>query len=152
MSTFQPPPTYALPVIQDETTGKSTFNPIWLNWFLQVAQYISNNGGGTSTVAHNSLSGLQGGAASERYHLTLAQESALTAGFSGTGNLVRATGAAFTDTPTVGNANALAVSSVSLTNSAGTAAGTLSNAPVAGNPTKWIQINDNGVTRRVPTW
>lgn len=32
------------------------------------------------------------------------------------------------------------------------AAGTLLNAPVAGNPTKWIPINDNGVTRYIPVW
>lgn len=43
-------------------------------------------------------------------------------------------------------------SSVSLTNGAGGAAGTLLNAPVAGNPTKWIKIIDNGVTRYIPSW
>lgn len=29
---------------------------------------------------------------------------------------------------------------------------TLTNAPVAGNPTKWIQIDDGGVTRNLPVW
>lgn len=38
------------------------------------------------------------------------------------------------------------------TNGAGAAAGTLANAPVAGNPTKWIPINDNGTTRYIPAW
>src|SRR5574341_2397048 len=38
-----------------------------------------------------------------------------------------------------------------LTNHAGAAAGTLNNSPVAGNPTKWIAIRDNGVIRRIPT-
>jgi hypothetical protein len=42
--------------------------------------------------------------------------------------------------------------SVALTNAAGAAVGTLNNAPVAGNPTKWIEINDNGTIRRIPTW
>jgi hypothetical protein len=42
--------------------------------------------------------------------------------------------------------------SVALADASGTAAGTLANAPVAGNPTKWITINDNGTTRRIPTW
>lgn len=37
-------------------------------------------------------------------------------------------------------------------NGAGVAAGTLANAPVAGNPTKWIPINDNGTTRYIPAW
>lgn len=39
-----------------------------------------------------------------------------------------------------------------LTNGAAAAAGTLLNAPVAGNPTKWIGINDNGTTRYIPAW
>jgi hypothetical protein len=39
-----------------------------------------------------------------------------------------------------------------LTNSAGAQTGTLTNSPVAGNPTKWIPINDNGTTRYIPAW
>lgn len=39
-----------------------------------------------------------------------------------------------------------------LTDGAGAAAGTLLNAPVAGDPTKWISIDDNGVTRLIPAW
>jgi len=31
-------------------------------------------------------------------------------------------------------------------------AGTLLNAPAAGNPTKWVAIDDNGTTRYIPTW
>lgn len=40
----------------------------------------------------------------------------------------------------------------SFTNGAGAALGTLTNAPVAGPPTKWIPINDNGTTRYIPAW
>lgn len=29
---------------------------------------------------------------------------------------------------------------------------TLTNAPSSGNPTKWVPIDDNGVTRYIPTW
>ncbi len=43
-------------------------------------------------------------------------------------------------------------SSVAMTNGAGAAVGTLTNAPAAGNPTKWLAINDNGTTRYVPAW
>lgn len=43
-------------------------------------------------------------------------------------------------------------SSVALGNGAAAASGTLANAPVAGNPTKWIPINDNGTTRYIPAW
>ena len=39
-----------------------------------------------------------------------------------------------------------------LNNGAGAATGTLTNAPAAGNPTKWIAINDNGTTRYIPAW
>lgn len=41
---------------------------------------------------------------------------------------------------------------VSLTNNAAAALGTLVNAPVAGPPTKWIPINDNGTIRNIPCW
>jgi hypothetical protein len=30
--------------------------------------------------------------------------------------------------------------------------GTLTNAPAAGNPTRWIAIDDNGTTRYIPAW
>lgn len=53
---------------------------------------------------------------------------------------------------TNGNAAALVASSVTLNNGAAAAAGTLLNSPVAGNPTKWIPINDNGTTRYIPSW
>lgn len=39
-----------------------------------------------------------------------------------------------------------------LANHNAAAAGTLTNAPTAGNPTKWIRISDNGVNRYIPTW
>lgn len=41
---------------------------------------------------------------------------------------------------------------VTLTDAAGVALGTLTNAPSAGDPTKWIEIDDNGTTRRIPAW
>lgn len=40
----------------------------------------------------------------------------------------------------------------SWTNGAAAAAGTLLNAPAAGNPTKWIPVDDNGTTRYIPAW
>lgn len=50
------------------------------------------------------------------------------------------------------NPKALVTSGVTLNNFAGAATATLTNAPTAGNPTKWVAINDNGVTRYIPTW
>lgn len=46
----------------------------------------------------------------------------------------------------------LLATSVALTNNAAASAGTLTNAPAVGNPTKWIPINDNGTTRNIPAW
>ena len=46
----------------------------------------------------------------------------------------------------------LIASSQALTNNAAAAAATLANAPVAGNPTKWVPINDNGTIRNIPAW
>lgn len=40
----------------------------------------------------------------------------------------------------------------SWTNGAGVALGTLTTAPSAGNPTKWIPVDDNGTTRYIPAW
>ncbi len=52
---------------------------------------------------------------------------------------------------TVGGAT-LHTTSSALTDGAGVATGTLATAPSAGNPTKWIGINDNGTTRYIPAW
>jgi len=50
------------------------------------------------------------------------------------------------------NAATFHTSRVALTDGAGVGAGTITNAPSAGNPTKWIGVDDNGTTRYVPTW
>lgn len=79
MAAVPPPPTYADVVLTDERTKKSVFNPIWLNWFLEIAQTLSQSGGGGGGgIQHNSLSGLQGGASAERYHTTAAQNVAIS--------------------------------------------------------------------------
>lgn len=90
MPNFSPPPTYADPVVVDEVTGVSQFNPLWLKWFLDTTSFISINGGG-GLIQHNATGGLQGGASGEYLHLTAAQHTDLTAGFTGTGLLVRQT-------------------------------------------------------------
>lgn len=40
----------------------------------------------------------------------------------------------------------------SMVNQAGVAGGTLLNAPSAGNPTKWVAVNDGGTARYLPLW
>lgn len=39
-----------------------------------------------------------------------------------------------------------------LANGAGVLLGTLGTSPIAGNPTKWIPVDDNGTTRYIPAW
>jgi hypothetical protein len=51
-----------------------------------------------------------------------------------------------------GAANPVLSTTSAVTSGAGASAGTLTNAPAAGNPTKWIPFNDNGTTRYFPAW
>ena len=89
-----------------------------------------------------------------------------TASSTGTGNLVRANTPTLV-TPVIGAATGTSLgltgdittgtgtlhkTSAALTNGAAAAAGTLLNAPAAGNPTKWVPIDDNGTIRYIPTW
>jgi len=48
--------------------------------------------------------------------------------------------------------NVLGAAIGALLNGAGPNAGTLSNSPKAGNPTKWVPFNDNGTLRYIPMW
>src|SRR6185369_13278755 len=75
---FPVPPTYASPVLQNQY-GKTEFNPIWLKWFVDVAQFISSSGGGSGTLTHNNMGGLQGGSANQYYHFTSSEHSVLAA-------------------------------------------------------------------------
>ncbi len=50
------------------------------------------------------------------------------------------------------NQNTLAASSTTLADVAAAATATLTNAPHAGDPTKWVTIDDNGTPRDIPTW
>jgi len=70
---------------------------------------------------------------------------------NGSGTISAANSLAVTGTITT-SSTTLHTSSVSLTNGAGAGAGTITNAPAAGNPTKWIPIVDNGTTRYIPCW
>jgi len=44
MSNFQPPPTWALPIMKDDRTGESIFNPVWLRWFLDLSSGLNDSG------------------------------------------------------------------------------------------------------------
>ena len=57
MADFQPPPTYAEVVLVDEKTGRATFNPIWLRWFLDLVRDVGPGGAGSGTVTNIAVSG-----------------------------------------------------------------------------------------------
>lgn len=66
---FQPPPTQVDPLIHDALTGTFVFNPIWMQWFINLAAVISASGaGGGGAINHESLAGLLGGSAGQHYH------------------------------------------------------------------------------------
>lgn len=74
-----------------------------------------------------------------------------------TGTLINAggfgnAGAIYTGSLHIGDNTFMLYSFVALPNGAAANVGTLTNAPTAGNPTKWIPINDNGTTRYMPAW
>lgn len=52
----------------------------------------------------------------------------------------------------LGNRGLMKISGAAFADGAGAQAGTLTNAPAVGNPTKWISIDDNGTTRYIPAW
>ena len=56
MSSFQPPPTWALPILVEEQTKIAIFNPIWLKWFVDLSANLG--GAGTSAATSRSISSL----------------------------------------------------------------------------------------------
>ena len=51
-----------------------------------------------------------------------------------------------------GASTAMVKATTTFTSGAAAQTGTLTNAPVAGNPTKWIKIDDAGTARYIPAW
>lgn len=62
------------------------------------------------------------------------------------------TGLTITGTQLISNDTNLMRTTQTLTNGGAASNGTLTNAPAAGNPTKWAPVDDNGTTRYVPMW
>ena len=66
---------------------------------------------------------------------------------------ITAAAATFSGAVTVPGVTTAALTSTgTFTSGAAAQVGTLTNAPAAGNPTTWIKIIDNGVTRYIPAW
>lgn len=45
-TTFPTPPTFASPVVVNPQTGENQFNPMWLQWFLVLASFLTNSQAG----------------------------------------------------------------------------------------------------------
>jgi len=50
------------------------------------------------------------------------------------------------------NDSTLLHTTVALADGSSSNSATLTNAPAAGNPSKWVKIDDDGTTRWIPTW
>lgn len=127
-----------------QKTGASTYQKISaIIGDAAFAEHYITQGGNTSW---------HGLSASEVYFGTA---SALPLNFYVSNNLkvaVNSTGINITGKITTSDTAFLHNTSAALANGAAAAVGTLNNAPAAGDPTKWIPINDNGTTRHVPAW
>lgn len=93
MSSFQPPPTWALPVIESEVTKESVFNPIWLKWFIDLAKNLGVSGAGSGDA-------LTTDPLSQFAATTSAQLAGVISDETGSAKLVFSTSPALT-TPTV---------------------------------------------------
>lgn len=123
----------------------------WTDWYKKVRDAIND----AQTIAWSAITGtpttVAGYGITDAATLTGVQtltNKTLTAPAIGaaTGTSLVLTGDITTGTGT------LHKTSANLTNGAAAAVGTLNNAPVAGNPTKWCPIDDNGTIRYVPMW
>jgi len=121
-------------------TGNTILGNAASSTYLQVK--------GFNADANQALIYLNG--AADRYILSNSTGISFFHGGSQIGQF-SSTGLAVTGTIST-SSTTLHTSTVALTNGAAAAAGTLTNAPVAGNPTKWVPIVDNGTTRYVPCW
>lgn len=69
------PPAPPIPRNKEQQQTAYSNASFWSNWYEQL-RYIVNNIGGT--INHNDLLSIQGGSATERYHLTATQATDLT--------------------------------------------------------------------------
>ena len=119
-------------------------------------QYLFAGGGNTNLVSTAAVQWANGGNLLGTYDVllfrdtvgTLAQRNGTTAQEfrvyeTTTGSIYKAI---------LGNRQLIKISGAAFDNGAGASAGTLTNAPAVGNPTKWIPIDDNGTTRYIPAW
>jgi hypothetical protein len=114
-----------------------------------VAIGSSALGNVTSTVSSTAIGGWGGPSGSFNSCIALSYGSTLALDYNYTNASVWTFAFAIA---VPGAANPVLTTTAAITTGAGSGAGTLTNAPAAGNPTKWIPINDNGTTRYIPAW
>lgn len=124
MADFRQAPTYKEITIKDVQ---------WVQWFRDLVAFITTQNGLSYTGT--------GAAVLENTPTLITPDIGVANGTSLvlTGDITTGTGT-------------LHKTTVNLTNGAAAAAGTLLNAPAAGNPTKWIPVDDNGIIRYIPAW
>ena len=54
---FQPPPTWAMTIELDRVTGVPTFNPVWLTWFVKLAEQSPSSEALSVTIVTAPLTG-----------------------------------------------------------------------------------------------
>lgn len=119
---------------------------------LTVTGGITSSGSGiTNQLTNNGTQAIIGPTSSTPLFIVTGNTTAITIS---TSQVVSTSGQL-----TVGGAFAVPGGSLSIfqtnatmTNGAGAQVGTLTNSPVAGSPTTWFAINDNGTVRHVPAW
>jgi hypothetical protein len=137
----------------NNNSGTTTAN-MWMTgdasagvWRFQLAgtgtfDFINN----TVAIAANTPSFRVTGVASGNRHVTVTASNGGNPAISASGGDLAISSAIVLSQTT------LLKTSVALTNGAAANTGTLTNSPAAGNPTKWIPIDDNGTTRYIPAW
>ena len=132
-------------------TGTSTgFNSLAGELAIATTKKLYLDGGGDTYIQESGANVLDFYAGAVR-SLQLTATTATFAGAVTAGGAV--TMAAWPVIANDGNATYILQSAAAITAyTAGASVGTLTNAPSAGDPTKWITINDNGTLRRIPTW
>jgi len=124
-----------------------------VNAFRMAVQNAYTRFMGGTTVGSDPVLTLYGSTHSNAGLATFDASSTRIRSLAGSNQAVfSSTGLAVTGTMTVTGGATMLKTSSALTNGAGAAVGTLNTAPIAGNPTKWIGINDNGTTRYIPSW
>lgn len=145
------------PTVVGTQTTQNVFNTVATTVNFAGAADVNISVAGKTTTVAGSLTVTQdilANGGSNAFAGSVDITGALTAsGASQINNTLFVTGEIESTAGLVTGQNAFLVkSSVAMTDGAAAQVGTLTNAPAAGNPTKWIPIDDNGATRYIPAW